>query len=1177
MPQQFINQLQQVSRRRGRHRLWAATCWALVAMFAAGLALGMLDRLLGIADPIGRTLWTFVLFAGCALIARRWWFTVTGPAATPLQIAQEVERRHPQLRDIVSNAWEFGRQAEGDSTAGSESLRRAVVVHAVSATQDVDWRQLVERRPLRQAVFALASVGLAVGALGWYLPQSLGVGLTRLVNPLSLAEWPREHNLQFAQPPLLLAAGEDLVLQLRDTRGPLPETITMHYRMRRHGRWHEETKTLTTTAAPFEVRRPNVQESLEYRVTGADHRSMPWQRLEVLAAPRIESLEVTVHPPAYTKLPAQVWDKSMPIYAGSKLELRGRTNQPVTQVVAESSEGELTDAQVILKKCYFEINLPHRQINPNETYSLYLTTAVGLTVRSEKELALGVYEDLPPTVRLVEPAKDLAVVSTAVVPLVIDVSDEFAIREIALIYHRTDRADAGPLRVPLWSSKQTGAKAVKQHRTKILWQLEPLLLQPGTIIEVRAQASDVQTTTGQSQRALRLRVVSQRELWRQLVDQQAQVVETLTRLLRTQRELLGVTVDWGEFPEWSVARWVNASHATLFHQRQIKEALTGGRQSVLEQLAEMTETIERNRLLRPDAVDRLQAGQTVLQNLVDGPLTATEKSLSELTRQVQRWLNREKLVPWFSEIIHHQEQGIAGLQQAINLLLPGNVLGRLERELVTVQTEQADLTEHCRVELAPQLLQATIVDSQQQRVLRSAASRQRELAQRLTELMLDMSQASKRLADQAPMLAVRLAETGTLAEELRLEATIQSAADQLARRRLGRSTSLQQKTLRGLEKLVTHLAGRNVKDTIEQIERLQTLERELELLRREVATLEKKLLRPQTAQRELERLRRQRETLAARSEELTRQLEKLSLAKIAQATNHAASQLRQTKLDHTATKQARQQLDAAKEQLVAERRRQQVALARLQMAQLDTKLKTFVRRQQAIASKVVRLDDLHQKAGETSEAQQDSAEQLAELQVGLRAEVILQADGLATLPVFAHLLKVAGETMHQIEVRLQQNQLEQPTQELAEQAVLQLMQLSEEVGQQQQNLSANARRGQSGKGDGGDKAQEQTLQLTLGQLKLLRALQSTLREKTRNMEQRLATGKPLVDSGAALARQQDQLTQLARHIVSGRRVVSGRGVVSEPRAESLFPNSEQEIKTPADDLLFPKLIQENRP
>ena len=1112
MPQKFYIQLERVSRRRRRRRVVAATCWALTVILLAAFVLMGIDGSLGIADRLGRGLLTFVFVVLSVIIVRRWLQKVLGISASPLQIAHEIERQHPALRDVVANASEFLHQTDDDPVAGSESLRRAVVLQADSATDEIDWQQLTPRKPLRQAVLVLACVGISLGAFGWIFPETMTVGLTRLINPWSKIDWPREHDLQFVEPPRLLATGEDLRLKLIDSQAPLPKSITMHYRTHRQGRWHEEFQTMATETLPLEIRRPNVQESLEYRATGGDHYSMPWQSLEVVEPPRVEHLQMMVHPPAYTCLPEQPWSRSEVVYAGSELELQGSIDQTVTEVVLKSVHGKLIPAKVSFDGRSFRVEPSAWQIESGDTFTLQLTTAAGLTTNADK-LPIEVVVDQPPQVRFVEPMTDIASVRSVAIPLVIEASDELAISKIELVYQRSDQSDEGEQRQLLWTPPNKNS--VRQQRLEFLWELAPMLLKPGSLIEVDAQVTDSQPKTGQTRRTIRIQIVSEDELWHQILDRQARLVERLLDLLREQRELRDETFNKGETPLWPTARWASASHSALFRQQQIAEELAGSELSIVEQLEGLSQTIERNRLLRPEAVVRLQTAQQLLQNLANDPLAAAEQTLREITRQSQDLLEPNVLRPSIAALREKQDQVFAGLRSAIDLLMAGNVLGRIERELIAIETDQRTLSNHCRRDITPLLLESKNENQELQAALSNAARLQRELAHRFVELMLDMTQASIRLAEEEPMLAVRLAETITFAEELGTQTTLQSAGDQLSRRRLGRSGNLHQQILEDIAKIRARLTGQDTNVAAQRMKQLRATEHQLRRLRRQVAKQEREL-------RKLSRI--QRENMAEKSDKITKQLEQLQVPQAAKATRSAASRLRSSASNNKAIQQTRQLLEDAQRQLTAARRRQQVALARLEMAQLHAKLDSLIKRQQTIHQEI-----LNQKLNKDRTEKPSS---LSGLQKELREEVHAEANQLTTLPVFTHFLRMAAETMQSVENRLQQKEFDHPTPTLAKQALGQLTRLAKVLQQEQKKLTnTESRRNGAGERKGGDKPQEQTLQLALGQLELLKSLQADLLEKTQTLEEQQAAARTPTHLPAELARQQKQLTQLASQLI----------------------------------------------
>ena len=1107
MPQKFITQLEQACRRRRKHQWFTATCWAIAAILVAALVLMGLDRTLGVNDTLGRGLLTMAFVVLTAIILHRWFVAGTENAASPLPIAQEIEDQNPTLRDVVANAWEFSQESDADPTAGSKSLRRAVVLRAASETDAIAWQQLTPLQPLQQAAIALACVCLTIGLLNWQFPTSLQAGLARLANPRSTAEWPRKHDLQFVNPPALLASGEDLALQLHDSHGSLPKSITMHYRTKHQGRWQEETRLQKVTTDPLAIRRPTVQKSLEYRATGADHQTMPWHSLKVVAAPRIEKLEITVHPPVYTELPSYNWDQNASFYAGSDLEMQGETDQPITQVELISSKGTQEIAQLDPNKKSFRFARTNWKPGNCETFSLKLTTAIGLTTIAKK-WTIEIVADRSPQIRFIEPAADLVLVPTAPLPLVLKASDELGVKAIELLFRRSDQLEEGEQTLASW--EYADQKLAPEQQVEFLWELSPQSLKPGISIELDARATDAQPATGQTVRPLQIKIVSEDQLWHQLIERQARLVETLTQLLHKQRQLLVTTTEWANYPKETETPSANNCHAVLFRQRQITNSLTERHHGIISQIHSLLNTIESNRLLRPEATEHLLATQGVLQNLVDDPLPATEFSLRRITRKSHRSADRKTLATWVTATSKHQEQVVAGLRRAIELLMPANVVGRIEKKLAALEADQHILAEHCRTEIAPEILQTENLTPRQKATLTSAAQRQRRLAHRLAKLLLNITRSADRLSTTDPSLASRLAETLTLARELNIQTAIQAAADQLDRQLLGRSATLQRQALANLKSLRKRLTGQDDLAMAERLQSLQAVERRLQALRQQIAALEHTLQEIPDDQQE---------KLAEESEKVSDQLKHLQIPQAAAAASKAASQLRTP--GNKNTKQARQQLEIAQQAVTNARRRQQVALARLQMARLHSKLIAFIARQQSIEQKILPMENLTI----LSKLQQQSVSKLTVQQAELRREVSAEAEQLTSLPVFAHLLKQASERMQGVESRLEQEELSQPTAALAKQATSALTQLAEALQQDRKKLAGNIRNqsgNRAGQQQAGDKPQEQTLQLALGQLQLLKTLQEQLHNKTQALESQ---------SAGDLARQQKQLANLAQQLL----------------------------------------------
>ena len=153
--------------------------------------------------------------------------------------------------------------------------------------------------------------------------------------------------------------------------------------------------------------------------------------------------------------------------------------------------------------------------------------------------------DEAPRVVLDEPTSDRDVPAQAVVPVRITVDDDYGIQSARLLY-KVATGGSEPTRevvLPLWDAQGEAAPAppVKHQEVGHAWDLAPLKLAPGTIITFHADARDFDDLKGPNlgkSRELRLRIVSDEDIARQLDDQRREIREETERILAMQKQAI---------------------------------------------------------------------------------------------------------------------------------------------------------------------------------------------------------------------------------------------------------------------------------------------------------------------------------------------------------------------------------------------------------------------------------------------------------------------------------------------------------------------------------------------------------------------------------------------------------------------------------------------------------------
>ena len=300
---------------------------------------------------------------------------------------------------------------------------------------------VVDRRPLRRA---LLWGGIAIGVLALFVilnGVAVKTAVARLLLPLGSTEWPRQHQLEFRNPPQQLAMGDDFEIELVDQNGPLPDEVLMHYRYDVDGRQRITTEPMQRVGDLMVATRDGVRESFEYRATGGDDRSMPWQRLEVIEPPRVVELELTAVPPAYTGLSPQTLSRYAEVLAGSTIHVDGISSEPIqaARVQLESGEAIELDLSADENDPATSFSLLDDRWLPTENveYWIELENESGLRGHGQQR-TLRVVADPGPTVRWLQPERDLYLLSTASVPLRLAIRDNLRIRSVNVAIARSD-------------------------------------------------------------------------------------------------------------------------------------------------------------------------------------------------------------------------------------------------------------------------------------------------------------------------------------------------------------------------------------------------------------------------------------------------------------------------------------------------------------------------------------------------------------------------------------------------------------------------------------------------------------------------------------------------------------------------------------------------------------------
>lgn len=495
-----------------RHVL-AGSCLALAIGLAVWLAAAIADVYLDL-PAAGRWIATILLAAAFAtacsrLVLCRW-------LADPREdfFALLIEQCYPALDNRLINALQLGR----GNHYGSPRLVQQIVADALEATAELDLEPCARTVGLRRPAASLAA---ALGALSLALllaPGQMAASLARVAIPWAevppytatrVASVTPENKRTFEGVPLTISARIE---------GQVPDAVLLH--VRRPGRpWRTlvmlppgnkpsspSRASLQSHAAPLAyahtLRSP--RHTFEYYVTAGDGRSRQY-RIEVVRNPRIERLEVSLAPPAYTGRRASPFQPSsgdISALCGSTVRLRLRADKSLAAArlvfehgsaleLARTGNGRTWSGSFTIWTGQARATPPEPHVLAPTRYQIQLDAADGSRLRDSVWHVLAPLRDQPPHVAFVEPARDLQARPGDTVRLVLAARDDHGVGPIRLLYRLGQQSEPQEL-----ASFAPPEKPQRQRRLEFAWNLAAASLKGGEVLQYWAEVQDLNHVTG---------------------------------------------------------------------------------------------------------------------------------------------------------------------------------------------------------------------------------------------------------------------------------------------------------------------------------------------------------------------------------------------------------------------------------------------------------------------------------------------------------------------------------------------------------------------------------------------------------------------------------------------------------------------------------------------------------
>ena len=423
------------------------------------------------------------------VVYREWWRHLRPFDAT--RVALEVEAKHPELMSSLSSYTQMDTMVS-DSQA-SPQLIEAMRDFAVQSARKLTFTDIVDFAQIKKlAIYACAALLLA-GAMSVQWSEYLGAMARRVTG--QGADYPIRTQLVEISGDLVVAQGNPVDIEVK-AGGVIPSTAVLHVRPKgESGGWTEMPMDKLANGFTFRRALESPDRDLQYYITMGDYRSEAFD-VVVVAAPRLEQVQVHVEHPAYLDRPAITSDQlNQEVPEGSRIRWELKSDMPVENLSVLIGD-ERIEATVANNGTDITFTLPAER---NFTYTFEWTegTSGKAFTFEDVQYSVKTIKDNRPRITFEgRPPQGIATVNKTA-NIAWQAKDDYGLGEVYLVYTLTKQGqseDAVPQRIAIKDGK--GRTRASETFTWAPGEAIPDL-KPGIDINYYLETADLKPNNGE--------------------------------------------------------------------------------------------------------------------------------------------------------------------------------------------------------------------------------------------------------------------------------------------------------------------------------------------------------------------------------------------------------------------------------------------------------------------------------------------------------------------------------------------------------------------------------------------------------------------------------------------------------------------------------------------------------
>ncbi len=665
-------------------------------------------------------------------------------------LALRVGAHYGDVRDRLSNAIQLAHSARRQ---GSADLAALAIDQGLQSVVGKDLSVIIDKRPVRTALFwAVGSLATCMLLLA-VLPHSLGAAFVRL----------QQYDTSFMPPApfrISVVASRDTVMRgtpaYVDVRvsGTAPTQVTL---------WIKEANAEHYVSFPIQL---DTATTVRHQLPGLAssvtfYADAPWNedgvrsdtgRIVVIDRPLVRTLSGRVVPPSYTRLaPAPLTERQADVTAlrGSVVQLVVTASKPLAKarvIIEQRRDSAVVDSTVIPMEVKGASASGSFAVSAAGTYHIRLFDQDGQTNAEPIRYSIVVLSDGHPSITMKEPARDADVDVSAKLPLVVAISDDYGFTRLTLNY-RLIKSRYAQAEERFTTKPLSIASGATTQEIGHVWDLADVGITPDDTYEYYLEVADNDAVNGPKTArttTYTVRMPSLEEVFAETDRTQTEIQKELTSLMQESEQIRKEADELRREMQKQQAQsqrqtdWQDRKKAEELAKRQAD--LEKRMEQTAEKLEQMTNKLEQNQAISPETLEKYKELQELMKQVRSPEL----ERMQEQMKKAMENLSPEQLEKMMSEFKFDEEKFRQSIERTLNLLKRAQAeqkadeLAKRAEELARRQDElrqQAENTnasdKNAREKLAEQ-------QEQLQKDLADLARESKELEELMKEIGSDM-------------------------------------------------------------------------------------------------------------------------------------------------------------------------------------------------------------------------------------------------------------------------------------------------------------------------------------------------------------------------------------------------------------------------------------------------------